>query len=82
MESIQDILPESDESSKVALFACLPKVARGEIIFFVESKIKFPTGYLLGHCFLLLLLLFRRDWGTAKHTVETGGRESVCACLL
>ena len=28
------ILPESDESSKVALFACLPKVARGEIIFF------------------------------------------------
>ena len=30
------ILPESDESSKVALFARLPKVAPGEIIFFVE----------------------------------------------
>ena len=29
------ILPESDESSKVALFARLPKVAPGEIIFFV-----------------------------------------------
>ena len=30
------ILPESDESSKVALFAPLPKVAPGENIFFVE----------------------------------------------
>ena len=30
------ILPESDESSEVALFAPLPKVAPGEIIFFVE----------------------------------------------
>ncbi len=29
-------LPESDESSKVALFARLPKVAPGEIMFFVE----------------------------------------------
>ena len=30
------VLPESDESSKVALFVRLPKVAPGEIIFFVE----------------------------------------------
>ena len=29
-------LPESDESSKVALFARLPKVAPGENIYFVE----------------------------------------------
>lgn len=32
------ILPESDESSKVALFARLPKVAPGEIIFLWSSE--------------------------------------------
>ena len=67
------ILPESDESSKVALFACLPKVARGEIIFFYESKIKFPTGYLLGHCFFATFATFSTRLGYCKAHGEDEG---------
>ena len=58
-----------DESSKVALFAPLLKVAPGSI-FLWSSENKnshwIPSGTLL-----LLLCYFRRDWGTAKHTVKT-----------